>query len=88
MATLAIRKKTLGVWEHVPSVGEPFIISQFYCKTKGDNFQIIESSGNQREVYDYADITVYDDTDASLPETFASAEALIIRLENLNYTGL
>lgn len=87
MATLEIRKKSLKTWLHVPSDADNFILSKFYCKTDANTFKIVEESGSNRREYSYTDITVYDDTDMGTPETFASAQALMLRLEVLKYTG-
>lgn len=87
MATLEIRKKSLKTWLHVPSDADNFILSKFYCKTDAGTFKIVEESGSNRREYSYTDITVYDDTDMGTPETFASAQALMLRLEVLKYTG-
>jgi hypothetical protein len=87
MATLKIRKKSLKTWLHVPSDADNFILSKFYCKTDAGTFKIVEESGSNRREYSYTDITVYDDTDMGTPETFASAQALMLRLEALKYTG-
>jgi hypothetical protein len=86
-ATLEIRKKSLKTWLHVPSDADNFILSKFYCKTDAGTFKIVEESGSNRREYSYTDITVYDDTDIGTPETFASAQALMLRLEVLKYTG-
>jgi len=86
-ATLEIRKKSLKTWLHVPSDADNFILSKFYCKTDAGTFKIVEESGSNRREYSYTDITVYDDTDIGTPETFASAQALMLRLEILKYTG-
>jgi len=87
MATLEIRKKSLKTWLHIPSDGSNFILSKFYCKTDANTFKIVEESGSNRREYSYSNITVYDDTDIGSPETFASAQALMLRLEVLKYTG-
>jgi hypothetical protein len=87
MATLDIRKKSLKTWLHVPSDADNFILSKFYCKTDAGTFKIVEESGSNRREYSYTDITVYDDTDIGTPETFASSQALMLRLEALKYTG-
>ena len=87
MATLEIRKKSLKTWLHVPSDADNFILSKFYCKTDAGTFKIVEESGSNRREYSYTDITVFDDTDMGTPETFASAQALMLRLEVLKYTG-
>jgi hypothetical protein len=87
MATLEIRKKSLKTWLHVPSDASNFILSKFYCKTDSNTFKIVEESGSNRREYSYTNITVYDDTDIGTPETFASAQALMLRLEALKYTG-
>jgi hypothetical protein len=87
MATLEIRKKSLKTWLHVPSDADNFILSKFYCKTDAGTFKIVEESGSNRREYSYTDITVYDDTDIGTPETFASAQALMLRLEVLKYSG-
>ena len=87
MATLEIRKKSLKTWLHIPSDGSNFILSKFYCKTDANTFKIVEESGSNRREYSYLNITVYDDTDIGTPETFASAQALMLRLEVLKYTG-
>jgi hypothetical protein len=87
MATLEIRKKSLKTWLHVPSDADNFILSKFYCKTDAGTFKIVEESGSNRREYSYTDITVYDDTDMGTPETFASAQALMLRLEALKYMG-
>jgi hypothetical protein len=87
MATLEIRKKSLKTWLHVPSDADNFILSKFYCKTDAGTFKIVEESGSNRREYSYSDITVYDDTDIGTAETFGSAQALMLRLEVLKYTG-
>jgi hypothetical protein len=87
MATLQIRKKSAKTWLHVPSDADAFILSKFYCKTDSDIFKIVEESGSSRKEYTYLNITVYDDTDAGISESFASSQALMIRLEALKYVG-
>jgi hypothetical protein len=58
-----------------------------YCKTNGNNFQIVESGGSKRGEYDFSDVTIYDDVNSGGAETFASAELLMKRLEALSYVG-
>lgn len=87
MATLQIRKKSLKTWLHIPSDADNFILSKFYCKTDANTFKIVEESGSNRREYSYTDITVYDDTAIGTAETFASSQALMLRLEALKYTG-
>lgn len=87
MATLQIRKKSLKTWLHIPSDADNFILSKFYCKTDANTFKIVEESGSNRREYSYTDITVYDDTAIGTPETFGSAQSLMLRLEVLKYTG-
>lgn len=87
MATLQIRKKSSKTWLHVPSDADSFILSKFYCKTDSDIFKIVEESGSSRKEYTYLNITVYDDTSGGVMETFASSQALMIRLEALKYVG-
>jgi len=93
METLQIRKKSEKVWLHrvfvdgtlIPS--NDSIISKFYCKTFGDVFKIVEDSGSNRKEYNYTNISVFDDTDASTEEVFGSSQALMLRLEELKYVG-
>ena len=87
MATLQIRKKSSKTWLHVPSDADEFILSKFYCKTDDDIFKIVEESGSSRKEYTFDNITVYDDTAGGTMETFASSQALMIRLEALQYVG-
>jgi hypothetical protein len=87
MPTIQIRKKSAKVWIHVPDDALVSIITKFYAKTNGDNFRIIEENDSDRKEYLYSDITVYDDTDGSLPETFANPIDLMLRLEVLKYVG-
>lgn len=87
MATLEIRKKSAKTWMHVPSDGTEFILSKFYCKTDDTIFKIVEESGSNRREYSYLDIVVFDDTSIGTAEIFTSSQALMLRLEALNYTG-
>ena len=87
MATLQIRKKSSKTWLHIPSDADEFILSKFYCKTDDDIFKIVEESGSSRKEYTYNNITVYDDTLGGGMETFASSQALMVRLEALQYVG-
>jgi hypothetical protein len=87
MATLQIRKKSAKTWLHIPSDADEFILSKFYCKTDDDIFKIVEESGSSRKEYTFDNITVYDDTAGGTMETFASSQALMIRLEALQYVG-
>jgi hypothetical protein len=87
MATLQIRKKSSKTWVHIPSDADTFILSKFYCKTDSDIFKIVEESGSSRKEYTFDNITVYDDTAGGTMETFASSQALMIRLEALRYVG-
>ena len=87
MATLIIRKKGVKTWWHYPSDEKEYSVSKMYCKITGDLFSVVEQGGRQRGKYDYSDITVYDDTQGGSAETFASANALMLRLEQLDYIG-
>ena len=87
METLQIRKKSSKTWVHIPSDADTFILSKFYCKTDSDIFKIVEESGSSRKEYTFDNITVYDDTAGGTMETFASSQALMIRLEALRYVG-
>ncbi|NNE33301.1 MAG: SGNH/GDSL hydrolase family protein [Winogradskyella sp.] len=85
---LQIRKK-VGVWQHikVDQGNQTLILSNFYCRWTGDKMEITEPSGKDNASYDYSDIHVFDDTDASVDETFASSLLLAQRLKELDYPG-
>ncbi|MFY8170076.1 MAG: hypothetical protein ACOVK2_03050, partial [Candidatus Fonsibacter sp.] len=85
MSTLIIRKKSLKTWLHTDSVLGDFIISKFYFNADNGNFQVVEQGQSKRVIYDVSDITLYDDTDGGVAETFANITALSLRLEALNY---
>ena len=70
-----------------PSDEKEYAVSKMYCKITDDLFSVVEQGGRQRGKYNYSDITVYDDTQGGTPETFASAQALMLRLEQLQYIG-
>jgi hypothetical protein len=85
MSTLIIRKKSLKTWLHTDSILGDFIISKFYFNADNGNFQVVEQGQSRRVIYDVTDITLYDDTDGGVAETFANITALSLRLEELNY---
>jgi len=85
MNTLEIHKKSLKTWLHSDSVLGQFIISKFYFNADNLSFQIVEQGQSKRVIYNISDITLYDDTDGSLPETFGTITELSLRLEELNY---
>jgi hypothetical protein len=85
MSTLIIRKKSLKTWLHTDSILGDFIISKFYFNADNGNFQVVEQGQSKRVIYDVTDITLYDDTDGGVAETFANITALSLRLEELNY---
>jgi len=83
MATLIIRKKSGGIFEHYDS--QLFILSNFYVKVDVPYFQIQEIGGSQRKQYLVSEITVFDDTLAGSAETFTSFTGLMQRLKFLGY---
>jgi len=85
MSTLIIRKKSLKTWLHTDSILGDFIISKFYFNADNGNFQVVEQGQSRRVIYNVTDITLYDDTDGGVAETFANITALSLRLEELNY---
>jgi len=85
MATLIIRKVLGGIWEHEPSDGPLFILSNWYVKVNVPYFQLQEIGGSQRKIYLISQITVFDINGG--PETFANFTALMVRLKALDYTA-
>jgi hypothetical protein len=85
MRTLEIRKKSLKTWLHIDNIAGDFIISKFYFNSDINQFQIVEQGQSKRYIYDVLNITVYDDTGAGTPETFATITELSLRLEALKY---
>lgn len=85
MATLEIRKIEENLFKHIPSDNLNWFVSAFYCKTDGDNFQVVENSGSKRGEFHYSDVTVYDIGGGA--ENFASSQSLMQRLKELGYTG-
>lgn len=83
--SLQIRKLSTKSWKHVDSIDGAFILTKFYAKTENDKFLIIEVYGSKRREYLVTDIEVYDI--GGTAETFANLEDLILRLEELKYTG-
>lgn len=83
--SLQIRKLSTKSWKHVDSIDGAFILTKFYAKTENDKFLIIEVYGSKRREYLVTDIEVYDI--GGTAETFSNLEDLILRLEELKYTG-
>lgn len=82
-----MHKKSLKVWDHIATGVDDFFISGFYFKRAGNVFQIVELGGSNRRKYELSEITVFDDTDGGVPETFTNATDLELRLEQLRYPG-
>ena len=85
MSNLSIRKKSLNTWLHTDSVFGDFIISKFYFNSFEAKFQIVEEGNTRLEQYLIANITLYDDTDGGVAETFSTITELSLRLEELQY---
>lgn len=86
MATLLIEKNTLNVWTHTPSDFQPYILTQFYAKSNGDNFMVFEFSGVQRGSYHFSDISIKDGVNP-IETGFTSVKQVMLRLEELLYVG-
>jgi len=85
MSNLSIRKKSINTWLHTDSVFGDFIISKFYFNSFFAKFQIVEEGNARLEQYEIANITLYDDTDGGVAETFSTITELSLRLEELQY---
>jgi len=85
MSNLSIRKKSINTWLHTDSVFGDFIISKFYFNSFFAKFQIVEEGNTRLEQYEIANITLYDDTDGGVAETFSTITELSLRLEELQY---
>jgi len=85
MSNLSIRKKSINTWLHTDSVFGDFIISKFYFNSFFAKFQIVEEGNARLEQYEIANITLYDDTDGGVAETFTNITELSLRLEELQY---
>jgi len=85
MSNLSIRKKSINTWLHTDSVFGDFIISKFYFNSFFAKFQIVEEGNARLEKYEIANITLYDDTDGGVAETFTNITELSLRLEELQY---
>jgi len=85
MSNLSIRKKSINTWLHTDSVFGDFIISKFYFNSFFAKFQIVEEGNARLEQYEIANITLYDDTDGGVAETFTTITELSLRLEELQY---
>lgn len=86
MATLLIEKNTLNVWTHTPSDFQPYILTQFYAKSNGNNFSVFEFSGVQRGSYNFSDISIKDGLNP-IETGFSSIRQVMLRLEELLYPG-
>ena len=82
---LEIRKESQKVWLHVPTDGDEFIFSKFYCKAVGQKFRVVEFGGSIKKEYPISEVSVYDI--GGTQETFLNAKELMQRLEALGYTG-
>jgi hypothetical protein len=83
--TLLITKKSTKTWLHEPSDELQFIIGKFTFSIDGDFFQIVELGQSKRNKYNFADITVYDETTDTTYESFTSIVDLSTTLETLGY---
>jgi hypothetical protein len=86
--TLKIVKTGDGkFWHYHNNLGiSKFAISDFVISIDGSLFKIIEKDGAIRYNYLITDISVVDQTDASVVETFTDSVVLWNRLKTLNYT--
>ena len=86
MATLSITKYSNKVWKFIASdVSADFSFSKLQVDTDGDSFVIVSQGGATTNSYQLADITVYA-SEGGTPETgWLSMEALLLRLEELNF---
>jgi len=85
MSNLSIRKKSINTLLHTDSVFGDFIISKFYFNSFFAKFQIVEEGNARLEKYEIGNITLYDDTDGGVAETFSTITELSLRLEELQY---
>jgi len=83
--SLQIRKLSAKSFKHVDSIDGAFILSKFYAKTENNTFLIVEIYGSKRREYNVTDIEVYDI--GGTAETFTNIDDLMLRLEELGYTG-
>ncbi len=83
--TLLITKKSTKTWLHQPSDELQFIIGKFTFSIDGDFFQILELGQSKRNKYNFADITVYDETTSTTYDSFTSIVDLSTTLETLGY---
>jgi len=86
MATLSITKYSNKVWKFIASdVPADFSFSKLQVDTDGNSFVIVSQGGATTNSYQLADITVYA-SEGGTPETgWLSMEALLLRLEELNF---
>jgi hypothetical protein len=85
MATLQIVKKSDKTWLHLPSDELQFIIGKFTFSIDGDFFQIVEVGQAKRNKYNFADITVIDETTSTTYPIQSSIVELSELLESLSY---
>lgn len=87
MAAFEIRKKTSTIWEHnIPgSPLQDLILSAGYFSLDDLDYTLFSKSGGTLRESKLSEITVFDDTDVSAPETFITALALFTRLTILSY---
>lgn len=85
MSTLLITKKTPKTWLHEPSDQLQFIIGKFTFSIDGDDFQIVELGQSKRNKYNFANITVVDETTTTTYDNFTSIVELSETLEMLGY---
>ena len=83
--SLQIIKLSNKSWKHVDTIDGAFILTKFYAKTENDKFIIVEVYGSKRREYLASEITITDI--GGSPEIFTNLEDLILRLEQLKYTG-
>lgn len=88
MSILQIRKKSLNIFLHNDSSLGDFYLSDFYVTLDLNRFQIVEKGQSKRKYYLLNEIQVFDDSTGGSIETFATWEALFIRLRDLGYTGI
>ncbi len=87
MATFEIRKKTSHVWEHLwdDAPAKDFLLSSGFFSITDTRFELYSPSGGIQRTADLSEIVVFDDTDASTPETFTTRVGFALRMVQLEY---
>lgn len=89
MATLSIIKYSNKVWKFiasdVPTGTNGFSYSKLQANTDGISFVVVAESGASTNQYQLSDITVFASPTGTAETGFATMQALLLRLEELNF---